>query len=66
MITILIPFFSIKPTEKIEGTKATPEKDAEVVETIAVEKVSENEEIPDDGTESEYHCPVCSKIFDKV
>ena len=25
-----------------------------------------DEEIPEDGTEIEYHCPVCSKNFDKV
>ena len=52
--------------KEIERIKATPEKDVEGVVCAAVEKVSDDEELLDDGTEIEYHCPVCSRIFDKV
>ena len=62
----IIPHFFIKPTDKIESIKGTPEKDVEEVESTAIEKVSDDEELLDDGTEIEYHCPVCSRIFDKV
>ena len=65
-MTILIPYLFIKPTDKIESIKGTHEEEVEEVESSAIEKVSEDEDIPDDGTEIEYHCPVCSKIFDRV
>ena len=65
-MTILISYLFIKPTDKIESIKGTPEEEVEEVESSAIEKVSDEEFLPDDGTEIEYHCPVCSKIFDRV
>ena len=37
-----------------------------MVENVVEDEEPDDEEILEEGTEIEYHCPVCSKIFDKV
>ena len=36
------------------------------MENVEEDEEPDDEEMQEEGTEIEYHCPVCSKIFDKV
>ena len=36
------------------------------MENVEEDEEPDDEEMLEEGTEIEYHCPVCSKIFDKV
>ena len=60
-----IIFFQ-KNVDQSQNLDQAPDKDVDLVENVEEDEEPDDEEMQEDGTEIEYHCPVCSKIFDKV